>query len=172
MKRFQNSELFFMTLGTSLIMSSVGFLHFDFSLAKFLKLNLEHGDPFQASYSAPPLPASTPPPSVTAPTPVPNLDPPEASIFLTFPANQAILTKMGNRKKGYPIRFKFEVYPKFTASTFELLYLGKVVITKEVKGTASGNFEIKVLLRKSGLYQWRIKTFGITSELRTMTIHD
>ena len=172
MNRFRNSEFFFITLGAGLILTSVAFLHFDFSVAKFLKLNLERGDPFQASYSAPPLPSVTPPPSVTTSTPVPHLNPPESNIFLTFPANQAVLTKMGNPKKGYPIRFKFEIYPKFTPSTFELLYQDKVVITKAVKGSASGNFEIKVLIRKAGLYQWRIRAYDITSELRTVTIHD
>ncbi len=172
MKKFRNSELFFITFGLVLISASVLFLRFDLSFTQFLNLNREHRDPFQASYTAPPLPSATPAPTVTAPTPVPALEPPEASIYLTFPANQAVLTKMGNPKTGYPIRFKFEVYPKFTPCTFELLFKDKVVITKELKGSATGTFELSVLIRKPGLYQWRIKTLDNTSELRTITIHN
>lgn len=172
MQKFRNSEIFFLTLGTVLVVLALTLLRFDLSIAKFLNFNLEHGDPFQASYTAPALLASTPPPTVTAPTPISNLDPPQANIFLTYPANQAILTKLGNRQKGYPIRFKFEVYPRFTPCSFELLYQEKTVITKEIRGTGSGTYTISVLIKKPGLYQWRIKTSEITSELRTMTIHD
>ena len=172
MKKFRNSEIFFLTLGTVLVAIALIFLHFDISVAKFLNLNLEHGDPFQASYTAPALPAATPPPTVTAPTPHPVLDPPEASIFLTYPANQAVMTKMGNPQKGYPIKFKFEVYPRFTPCSIELIFKDKTVITKEINGSGTGTYAISVLIKKPGLYQWRIKTSEISSELRTVTIHD
>jgi hypothetical protein len=170
MKRFRISELLFLMIGIILIASSMLLMKYEVSLVKLFNLHLSPGDPFQASYySTPEVPSS--------PTPVPTQTPmigesTKLSVYLTSPANLSKITRVKSPKTPQMLVFKFEVYPKRTESTFELLFKDKVVSTSTLPGNGTGMHEVSIPLPSSGLYQWRVKTTDITSELRTLILRD
>ena len=181
MKKFRLSEIIFMLIGLILTFSSILLLHYNISLVQFFNLHLSPGDPFQASYY---LGTETQTPGQTANVAQPNASPtstpiqvvtesPELRLYLVAPLNQAVLTYPKKHAPGpEKILFKFEVYPKSTPTTFELLLKDKVIFTKAIPQTLSGLHELSVEIEKLGLYQWRVKAFDITSELRSFTLHE
>jgi hypothetical protein len=182
MRKFRRSEVFFIVVGLLLIAASLVLLMNDISLVRFFNLHLSLGDPFTASYYSKPNsapPASTPVPAVSSPTPgserlsAPDRsDPNEISIYLTAPANQAIIPTPKNPKTPAVLVFKFEIYPKSTKAVLELRYKNEVVLSQAVDPNSQTPGEIHIPLPKPGLYQWQVKTLDKTSELRTLVINE
>jgi hypothetical protein len=172
--RFRMSEWLFLTFGMFLMLSSLFLLKNDYSLVMLFNLHLSPGDPFEASYYTAPAPTALPAPVASAAsTPTPVLaESSKVSVYLLSPANQSVVQK--SKKSGRPtsLTFKFEVEPKASAATFELLFRNQVVKSFAEAGNASGIHEISLPFSKPGLYQWRVKAIDITSELRTVIIHE
>jgi hypothetical protein len=170
----RKSEWFFIILGSSLTLVSSFLL---FTGTSFLKTEAVSEDPFVATYVHAPLPTPTPTPT-PSPSPIQTLDANGIPVsmkkiqkaYLIFPAARAVLTKTGNAKKGYPIKFKFEVDPKDTAAVFILNFKNELVISKPLNGSPTGSYEVSILIRKPGLYTWQIKTDTFESEIREVII--
>jgi len=180
MKKFRRSELSFLVVGLILIMSSIVLLVNNISLVKFFNLKLVSSDPFEAYYytvpnasPTPQMPLSTPTPQAQSVTPAPLVEESkELSIYMVSPINQALIQVQKNRKSANTLLFKFEVYPKNTSATLEMLYKDKVVLTKDVTGSSTGSYEISIPIPDPGLYQWRVKAIDKTSELRSFVINE
>jgi hypothetical protein len=175
MKKFRTSEIVFMSIGLGLMASSFFLLVNNISLVKFFNIHHAPGDPFQASYYSEPLTspvkAATPAPT-PIPTPVPVVsESTRLSLYLLSPLNRAVIThakkSAGTHEK---VLFKFEVYPKNSPVTFELLLKDQVIYSNSVPTSETVSREISVEIEKAGLYRWRVKAADITSEIRTFTL--
>lgn len=155
MKNFSLSESLFFFLGS--LMVSASFLYFSYGFSITKSLIKPSSDPFQASYSVPIVESKG------------NEKP---FIQLLFPAQDAVLTQVGNLKRGYSLKFKFEVYPHDQKPKFELYFRQKLIIEKELKLNGSGIYEVPVLIRMPGLYEWQIRSPKLTSEMHALTIHE
>jgi|GEM_PF-2913589 len=197
---FRKSEWFFMILGVLLIAASTYLLSTKISLldlrpvavgdpfqASYRKVEVPStGAAAPAPTSAPSTGAIAPAPTsvpsagngMPAPTGTPILDSSgipmvvknKQKAYLLSPAAHAILTHRGNRTKGYSVAFKFEVDPKKTPCTFVLSYQGKPVISRDLKPSPTGSYQVSILIHQSGLYTWQIKTPESESELREVII--
>jgi len=177
---FRKSEWFFMILGVLLIAGSTYLLSTRISLLDLRPAVID--DPFQTSYRKIEVPTPTPSPvpagAAVTPSGTPILDASgipmvvknKQKAYLLSPAAHAILTHRGNRAKGYSVAFKFEVDPKKTPCTFVLSYQGEPVISRNLKPSPTGSYEVSILIHQPGLYTWQIKTPESESELREVII--
>ncbi len=120
-----------------------------------------------------PAPVATP---IAAPSETPQIQTPlqalqsRQKVFLLYPSSHAFLTNTRNNTNGYPLKLKFEVEPKDTVCKLELQHAEQIVLTKELKGSPSGFYEVSLLIKKPGLYLWRVTTPRGGSELREFVI--
>jgi hypothetical protein len=91
-------------------------------------------------------------------------------VFLLFPSAHAFLTTTRKNFKGYPLKLKFEVEPKGTDCKLEVTHEESVVLSKSLKGSPSGFYEVSLLIKKPGLYHWQVSTEHRSSELREFVI--
>lgn len=91
-------------------------------------------------------------------------------VYLLKPIHHAILSGIGNTKKGYTVTFDFEVEPKDTPVTLEVYFLDRVVHSQEVAVDPSGHYKTPVALPKAGLYQWKVKSQGFRGVKRPFSI--
>ena len=186
---FRKSETFLILLGLIMMGSSTFFLFTGHSL---VHPKSQSEDPFHATYSGNlgstpithvlPAPTSEPlslaTPGATLPlatvTPSPNESPNElanrARAYLLYPRARAVLLNAGNLKTGYPIQFKFEIDPKTSAGTFELRFEDQIIISKPVSGSPNGLYQVSVVIRKPGLYHWKVLTPSDEGEVREVTV--
>lgn len=185
--QLRRSEVFFSVLGAVMTAGSLFLL---FGGVSLVSISAEVAkDPFETQYKAEAIPQITPVPEAdpvatpaanpfTAATPILDSNGVPVAVkslekaYLLFPAARAVLTKTGNKVKGYPIKFRFEVDPKDIDCTFVLTYQGEIVISKELKDSPTGSYQVSILIRKPGLYIWQVKTSKFESELREVTIKD
>lgn len=153
--KFRVSEIFFTLLGIILISVALYFFNHNVSLTR--SLQTASSDPFKASYSAP-IGVSG---GVNEPF-----------VQLLFPAPDAVLTKTSVKKQPYSVKFRFEVSEAGYPCVFEMNFRGKPLLSKTFPRFTTRVIEIPVLIRVPGMYEWRIKAKGITTDFRTVTIQD
>ena len=185
-------------MGTSIVLLTPNRLHL-IKTAPSLTSAVSSADAFESSYSGShlqqPLPnyipsdetSTAPAPSVPQATPTPTATPspsatsvpasdlnsaPLGKTYLLHPAARAVLSKIGNPKKGYPVKFKFEISPASASGIFELKFKEEMILSKPISGSPNGLYEVSVMIKKPGMYSWRVITRHAESEaeVREVTI--
>lgn len=179
--KFSTSEKFFLVVGMVLVAGGTYLLRSGHS---FVPAQLEtQTDPFAATYTTPvAAPALQPettaePAPVFTPTPKPKPKPKHTEklklrekAYLLFPKAHAFIGKSNIGTTPYSLIFKFEVDPKKTPCTFELQFEDKIILSKKLKASPSGTFQLRVQFKKPGKYSWQILTAHSKSEKRDVII--
>ncbi|MBS1958527.1 MAG: hypothetical protein JST80_03560 [Bdellovibrionales bacterium] len=181
--------MFFLIVGAVFVIGAAVVLYTGRS---FVRERLSHVDPFSGSYGvAAPLPTATPV-TTPEPTPEPTTTPKPAATpkptpktkpkptpdplalreksYLIFPKAHAYFSKTAIDKKPYELTFRFEVEPKKTPCTFELSFDGKIILSKKLKASPAGTFQLRLMLKKPGKYTWQIQTEKSQSEKRDLVV--
>ena len=119
--------------------------------------------------------AATPRASPTStPTPPPALLTSEDTqkVFLLVPVSHAFIKTTRLDKKGYSLKFRFEVEPIQTPCKFELRHADQVVLAQDFQGSPTGVYEIATIIHEPGLYVWKVSTPGTQSEAREFVIKE
>jgi hypothetical protein len=113
-------------------------------------------------------------PRVTlSPTPTPALkqnrvEPVRA--FLLEPTHLAIFRKDRKEKDSFRVMFRFEVYPKEKTGKIQVMKEGKAVLEIPFEASADGAHRTGAMIRKPGVYQWRIVTEDHQGDYRSFTL--